>query len=206
MIDEKRRIIVITPPKTAGVTVQAALGIPNSALSHRNGVWRHATLADHHNRRPDTIKWPVYMTVRSPYARLVSLFFYHNQTEQRMYNRSVQYLRQFRSCEEFLHEADFSCLWSNRFTEQLVAPMRYYCDPKRAIILRQEDLAYQMRLHFYVDVEWHNISRHEHWWSYYDQVSIARVEEEFSVDFDAFGYARITTKERQFSAFPERRL
>lgn len=199
MVDEKRKVVIIHPPKTGGQALQKALGLPMGMRPNPHKLRRHDTLEELWFRWPEVKSWPTYILVRNPYARLVSMYFYHTQVEHRYNGPARRYIQSFKSCDEFLKRAEFdftSRLCQYNWRDRITEPCAWYgrVDGAYNGLIRPlftESVAFQAREYFGLnDVPVYNASEHDDYRSYYTPESAERVYKFFHEDFDRYGYDR----------------
>lgn len=200
VVDLDRKLVIIHPPKTGGQALQKALGLGVGKQGNPRGLRRHDTLGEVLEKVPEAREdgWRWFILVRNPFARMVSLYHYHTQTEHPYEGPARQYVQSFIDCRQFLEYADFRHLSAAEqpfWKDVLCEPCSYYGrvagEYARALVpLRCECLAGDAVYHFdLTDVPVHNASEHDPWPTYYHEYSAHRVAEYMREDFLRYGYA-----------------
>lgn len=75
MVDTRRRLVIVHPPKTAGTAVQQAL-LGHIGPITGEGVYRHDPIDVIEEKMHETQGWIAAILVRNPYERLESFYAY----------------------------------------------------------------------------------------------------------------------------------
>ena len=194
MIDYKRQVLVVHPPKTAGQAVQMALTGSRRFVDHR-GVYRHDTYAQMLRRVPEARSWPAYILIRDPLNRLVSFFLYTKYHTRYRKQDILGNLLKTMTLQEFIDSFDYQA-WFDREVNPAYArlmPMSHYgrgeddSYAENLVPLRHENIAETIHRLFNLELPEVNITNHSErlrWrWSTQQRVRTA-----FAEDFDRYGY------------------
>lgn len=199
MYSVEKRIILLTPSRTAGASIAKAIGLVDGSPVEdlASSYLRYARDKRKSDRNPSVV-----ITVRDPYRRLVSLFFHTQRTDR-------EFAAEHRSCTKFLEEEDFPSFWQTMY---LWEPMWYHLrvDPSMPDFdisyIHMENLE-QDYLRFIGKVQRHAISitpdqevnpaplsrtnqssYRQHPCSYYSHKAYQNVRRAYAGDFWQFGY------------------
>jgi len=195
MVDVKRQLVIVHPPKTAGQAVQEALGLGRHWITG-DDVWRHDTLGEIREKMPEAADWRTALLVRNPYDRLESFYHYTNGGSKHADGPVKQVLESYSSFKEFVENTDFQALFayaSGLHPKQAkLMPMVWYARGGRLedmiTIIRQEKLEAGLQQFVIGPIKVDLVNATNRPSELWTELMRGRVYKAFKEDFDVFGY------------------
>lgn len=196
MVDVRRKIVIIHPPKTGGTSVQLAL-LGNIAYETGAGVLRHDPFSTIVAKMAQVKTWRRAILVRNPFARLESLYFYakghrwqHNGVWRRQANGTAKSVVKTESFEAWVEREEPRDWFTERYAPEglQVWPMWRYVEDWGAQQIHLEDIETELPAFLGETIELPRIRVSKRSAVCWSEAMITKVQRWFCLDFELFGY------------------